>query len=46
MKIFITGGTGFLGTFLSRELAQKGHEITILTRKKEPPASPDSRIVL
>ena len=44
MKIFLTGGTGFVGTFLSRELAHKGHEITILTRKKEPPASPDSRI--
>ena len=44
MKIFLTGGTGFVGTFLSRELAHKGHEITILTRKKEPPASTDSRI--
>jgi uncharacterized protein (TIGR01777 family) len=44
MKIFITGGTGFVGTFLSRQLASDGHEITILTRKKEPLASPDSRI--
>ena len=39
MKIFLTGGTGFVGTFLSRELILKGHDITILTRQKEPPAS-------
>jgi uncharacterized protein (TIGR01777 family) len=44
MKIFLTGGTGFVGTFLSRELALKGHDVTILTRKKEPPAPLHSRI--
>jgi uncharacterized protein (TIGR01777 family) len=44
MKIFLTGGTGFVGSFLSRELAVLGHEITILTRKKDPPASPDGHI--
>ena len=32
MKLFITGGTGFVGGALTRRLAQKGHEITILTR--------------
>ena len=37
MKIFITGGTGFVGTFLSRELISRGHDITILTRQKKPP---------
>lgn len=40
MKVFITGGTGFVGTYLSRELAQAGHTITILTRRDRPP-SPD-----
>ena len=35
-----------MGTFLSRELARQGHEITILTRQKDPPASADSRIRL
>jgi uncharacterized protein (TIGR01777 family) len=45
MKIFLTGGTGFVGTFLSRELLKLGHEITILTRQKEPPAAADSRII-
>jgi uncharacterized protein (TIGR01777 family) len=39
MKVFITGGTGFVGSFLSRELISKGHDLTILTRQKEPPAS-------
>jgi len=32
MKVFITGGTGFVGTTLSRKLAQEGHEVTVLTR--------------
>lgn len=32
MKIFITGGTGFVGTTLTRELTAQGHEVTILTR--------------
>lgn len=44
MKVFLTGGTGFVGTFLSRELALKGHDLTILTRRKEPPPAPHSRI--
>jgi uncharacterized protein (TIGR01777 family) len=38
MKVFMTGGTGFVGTYLSRELAQAGHTITILTRRERPPA--------
>ncbi|MEJ2670680.1 MAG: TIGR01777 family oxidoreductase [Deltaproteobacteria bacterium] len=39
MKVFITGGTGFVGTYLSRKLAQAGHTITILTRRERPPAT-------
>jgi len=38
MKVFLTGGTGFVGGFLSRELARQGHEVTILTRKEKPKA--------
>lgn len=30
MKILITGGAGFIGTHLTRDLLLKGHEITIL----------------
>jgi uncharacterized protein (TIGR01777 family) len=34
MRIFFTGGTGFVGTYLTEGLAKWGHEITILTRSK------------
>ena len=37
MKVFMTGGTGFVGAYLSRELAQAGHTITILSRRAQPP---------
>ena len=33
MKIFMTGGTGFVGRHLTRELTDQGHQITILTRE-------------
>jgi hypothetical protein len=36
MKIFMTGGTGFVGTTLARELTAKGHSVTVLMRKGEP----------
>jgi len=40
MKVFITGGTGFVGTTLTQKLAQEGHEVTLLTRniKSNPTA--------
>lgn len=30
MKIFMTGGTGFVGTYLTRHLIGEGHEVTVL----------------
>jgi uncharacterized protein (TIGR01777 family) len=44
MKIFITGCTGFVGSFLSKELALNGHDITILTRREKPPEPGHARI--
>ncbi|MGO9394475.1 MAG: TIGR01777 family oxidoreductase [Desulfobaccales bacterium] len=37
MKVFMTGGTGFVGAYLSRELVKLGHEVTILSRREQPP---------
>ena len=33
MKIFMTGGTGFVGMNLTRRLVEKGHHLTLLTRR-------------
>jgi uncharacterized protein (TIGR01777 family) len=35
MKILMTGGTGFVGTYLSARLTQVGHSVTILARPDE-----------
>jgi uncharacterized protein YbjT (DUF2867 family) len=35
MRVFVIGGTGFLGTFLIPKLMENGHEVTVLTRSKE-----------
>ncbi len=32
MKIFMTGGTGFVGTYLVKRLISEGHAVTILTQ--------------
>jgi len=32
VKIFITGGTGFVGTFLTDRFTREGHHVTILTQ--------------
>jgi uncharacterized protein (TIGR01777 family) len=37
MKVFITGGTGFVGTQITSRLIQDGYEVTILTRSKKEP---------
>ena len=36
MKIFITGGTGFVGSYLTKGLARMGHEVSVLTRSARP----------
>jgi uncharacterized protein (TIGR01777 family) len=44
MKIFMTGGSGFVGSYLSRDLASRGHEVTILTRRQLTAPLAQSRI--
>ncbi len=33
MRVFMTGGTGFVGTVLTQRLMEQGHRVTLLTRK-------------
>ena len=35
MQIVVTGGTGFIGRHLCASLYQKGHRVTLLTRRRE-----------
>ena len=43
MKFFLTGGTGFVGTALTKHLLEQGHEVTILSRR--PPSRPGAAAV-
>jgi uncharacterized protein len=38
MRIFLTGGSGFIGRLLTFALAERGHEITILSRSLKKPS--------
>jgi uncharacterized protein len=44
MKFFLTGGTGFVGSYLTGQLLQKGHAVTILTRSSKPQSGPDAAV--
>jgi NADH dehydrogenase len=35
MQVLVTGGTGFIGTYLCEELADRGHDVTALARNPE-----------
>ena len=35
MKVFITGGTGFIGSYIVKDLLDHGHEVTILARNPQ-----------
>jgi NADH dehydrogenase len=42
MQVIVAGGTGFVGTHLCRELAERGHEVTALSRDPEGADFPES----
>jgi len=42
MDILVTGGTGFIGTALCRELADRGHDVTALARTPDADGTPDA----
>lgn len=41
MKVLVAGGTGFIGTNLCEELAERGHEVTALSRSPHDGGLPD-----
>ncbi|RKD88122.1 complex I NDUFA9 subunit family protein [Halopiger aswanensis] len=41
MKVLVAGGTGFIGTNLCTELAERGHEVTALSRNPDRNGLPD-----
>lgn len=42
MDVLVTGGTGFIGTHLCRELDERGHDVTALSRHPEGADLPDT----
>lgn len=41
MRVLVTGGTGFIGTHLCRELDRRGHDVTALSRDPDATKVPD-----
>jgi NADH dehydrogenase len=41
MNVLVVGGTGFIGTHLCRELHDRGHDVTALSRSPDDGALPD-----
>ena len=46
MKVFITGGTGFVGRNLVQRLVELGHEVTVITRSAATSRTPGPGVSL
>jgi len=46
MRIFMTGGKGFVGSMLTRAFCEKGHEVTVLTRRVRPDGTAEKGVLL
>ena len=44
MNILITGGTGYIGSYIAEELAQRGHQVTVLARGSQAGSTSQSRL--
>lgn len=42
MDVLVTGGTGFIGSYLCRELHERGHDVTALSRHPDSADLPDA----
>ena len=46
MRLFITGGSGFLGRRVVVRARAAGHEVTVLSRRADPPGLPEGTTVV
>ena len=44
MKVFVVGGTGFVGTALTGALVREGHTVTLMARHPKPNAIPNPQV--
>lgn len=42
MEVLLVGGDGFIGSYLARELTERGHEVTVLSRSPDEESLPGS----
>ena len=44
MNILITGGTGYIGSYIAEELVQRGHQVTVLARGSQAGSTSAQRL--